>query len=205
MPLLIRRLGVMLAVIAALTSILPRVRAQEFDTVISSHSRQAYTIADQTEDPQERRALGVLFAPSLAAAEKARLAEEFLGSFPRSWFLPQVLEIGAKAFIDLGQYTKALRYGGDSLDLLPENPLLLVPLANAQIQLSHFGAARVSARLALQYLDELAPPLSIADWPTTSRELKASAYFVLGRIGVTEALLSYPGGKAETTSRRIGK
>ena len=180
---------VALLILGILPSSLSQVRAQEFDTVISTQSRKAYTIADQIEDPQERRALTALFAPSVAA-EKARLAEEFLTSFPRSWFLPQALEIAAKAFIDLGDYPQALRYGRESLDLLPENPLLLVPLANVQIQQSHLAEARVSARLALQYLGEFAPPLSIgaADWPATSRQLKASSYFALGRAGITEAL-----------------
>ncbi len=164
-------------------------RAQEFDTVISSQNRKAYTIADQIEDPLERRALVALFAQS-SAAEKARLADEFLTSFSRSWFLPQVLEIAAKAFIDLGNYKQALTYGRESIDLLPENPLLLVPLANVQIQQSQFAEARVSARLALQYLDEFAPPLSVgaADWPATSRQLRASSYFALGRAAITEAL-----------------
>ena len=174
---------------AVLSATCWEIQGQEFDTVISSQNRKAYTVADQIEDPQERRALTALFAPSVAA-EKARLAEAFLTSFPRSWFLPQALEIAAKAFIDLGDYPQALRYGGESLDLLPENPLLLVPLANVQIQQSHLAEARVSARLALRYLDEFAPPLSIgnANWPATSRQLKASSYFALGRAGITEAL-----------------
>jgi len=189
MRLIVLRLCVALLILVALPSSVSQVRAQEFDTVISSHTRQAYTVADQIGDPLERRALTALFAPSLAA-EKARLAEEFLTSFPRSWFLPQALEIAAKAFIDLRDYTQALRYGRESLDLLPENPLLLVPLANVQIQQSQLAEARVSARLALRYLDEFAPPLSIglADWPATSRQLKASSYFALGRAEITEAL-----------------
>lgn len=121
-------------------------------------------------------ALTTLFAPSVAAG-KARLAEEFLTSFPRSWFFALGFEIAAKAFIDLGDYTQALRYGRESLDLLPENPLLLVPLADVQIQQSQLAEARVSARLALRYLNEFVPPLSIgsADWSATSRQLKASS------------------------------
>jgi hypothetical protein len=107
---------------SVLSLIFWQVQGQEFDTVISSQNRKVYTLADQIEDPQERRALTALFAPSVAA-EKARLAEEFLTSFPRSWFLPQAFEIAAKAFIDLGDYPQALRYGNQSLDLLPENPL----------------------------------------------------------------------------------
>jgi len=178
-----------LLILVTVPAMLRQPRSQEFDTVISSQNRKAYTLADQIEDPLERRALTALFAPS-TATEKARLAGEFLTRFPRSWFLPQALEIAAKAFIDLGDYAQALRYGRESLDLLPENPLLLVPLANLQIQQSRFAEARVSARLALQCLEEFAPPLSVAAaaWPTTSRQLKASSYFALGRAGITEAL-----------------
>ena len=116
-------LCVLTAGAAVLSAVCWQIQGQEFDTVISSHNRQAYTVADQIEDPQERRALTALFAPSVAV-EKARLAEAFLTRFPRSWFLPQALEIAAKAFIDLGDYARALRYGRESLDLLPENRLL---------------------------------------------------------------------------------
>jgi len=173
----------------ALSPLFWQIQGQEFDTVISSHNRRAYSVADQIEDPQERRALTALFSASVAT-ERARAAEEFLTSFPRSWFLPQALEIAAKAFIDLGDYPPALRYGRQSLELLPENPLLLVPLANVQIQQSQFAEAQLNAKLALQFLDEFAPPLSIGahDWPATSRQLKASSYFALGRAGMTEAL-----------------
>ncbi|MGH9426823.1 MAG: hypothetical protein ACRD2L_11050 [Terriglobia bacterium] len=38
--------------------------AQEFDTVISSRNRKAYTILDQVEDPAERRELMVLLEQS---------------------------------------------------------------------------------------------------------------------------------------------
>jgi tetratricopeptide (TPR) repeat protein len=189
MQLIAFRLHVALSLLATLALSASQMQAQEFDTVISSQNRRAYTLADQIEDPQERRALTPLFAPSVAA-ERARLAEEFLTSYPRSWFLPQALEVAAKAFIDLGDYARALRYGRESLDLLPENPLLLVPLANVQIQQTRLAEARVNAKLALQYLDDFAPPLSISasDWPGTFRQLKASAYFALGRAGITEAL-----------------
>jgi hypothetical protein len=109
---------VALSILVVLSPVLTELRAQEFDTVISSHNRRAYTVADQIEDPQERQALATLFVPNVAT-EKARLAEEFLTRFPRSWLLPQALEIAAKAFIDLGDYAKALQYGRESLDLLP--------------------------------------------------------------------------------------
>ena len=180
-----------------LPSTLRCVGAQEFDTVISTQNRKAYTIVDQIEDPLERRALIELFTPS-SAEVKVRLAEQFLTRYPRSWFLPQALEIAAKAFIDLGGYAQALKYGRDSLELLPENPLLLVPLANLQVQQSLLAEGRSNARLALQHLDDFAPPLSIRadDWPETARQLKASSYFALGRAGITEAL-SMPRGERQ--------
>ena len=180
--------------VAFLAAISWQIQGQEFDTVVSSQNRKAYTIADQVESELERRALTGLFAPNLAP-EKARLAEIFLASFPTSWLLPQALEIASKAFIELGDYSQALRYGRESLDLLPENPLLLVPLANVYIQQSQLADARVSAKLALRYLDEFAPPLSVgaAEWPGISRQLKASAYFALGRAEITEGLSLAPG------------
>src|SRR5687767_10948682 len=106
--------------------------AQEFDTVISSRNRKAYTILDQVEDPAERRDLMALLEQR-EATERANLAERFLGTFSRSWLLAQVYEIAAKAFIDLGDFDRAVHHGRESLKLLPENPLLMVPLANTEV------------------------------------------------------------------------
>lgn len=192
-------LWVVVATTLALPTILWQAWAQEFDTVISSQNRKAFTIADQIEDPAERRALTALFEQQ-AALEKARLADQFLSAYPHSWFLPQVYEIAAKAFIDLGDFKRALDYGRQSLKLLPENPLLLVPLANVEIQQSQLREAQASARLALQCLAEQARPLSIrsSDWPNIQRQLKASSYFALGRAIFTEAL-SLTAGRERTT------
>jgi tetratricopeptide (TPR) repeat protein len=179
----------MISAAIAVTAVIWDGLAQEFDTVVSSRNRKAFTLFDQVEDPRERAALLALFAQR-EAKERASLAEKFLGTFSRSWFLAQAYEIAAKAFIDLGDLDRALNYGDHSLRLLPENPLLLVPLANVQIQQSRLNEARTSARQALICLDEFAPPLSVpsAQWPELQRQLKASCYFVLGRAAATEAL-----------------
>ena len=163
--------------------------AQEFDTVISSRNRKAYTILDQVEDPAERRDLMALLEQR-EAKERANRAERFLGTFSRSWLLAQVYEIAAKAFIDLGDFDRAVHYGRESLKLLPENPLLMVPLANTEVLQSHLKEGRINARQALIFLDEFSPPLSIPNtqWPELQRQLKASCYFALGRAAVTEAL-----------------
>ena len=163
--------------------------AQEFDTVISSRNRKAYTILDQVEDPAERRDLMALLEQR-EAKERANLAERFLGTFSRSWLLAQVYEIAAKAFIDLGDFDRAVHYGRESLKLLPENPLLMVPLANTEVLQSHLKEGRIRARQALIFLDEFSRPLSVSNtqWPELQRKLKASCYFALGRAAVTEAL-----------------
>ncbi|MCI0420053.1 MAG: tetratricopeptide repeat protein [Acidobacteria bacterium] len=185
-----------------LTAVLWESFAQEFDTVISSRNRRAYTVLDQVEDLAERQALLALF-DQRETKEKARLAEKFLAMFPRSWLLAQVYEMAAKAFIDLGDFERAVNHGRQSLKLLPENPLLLVPLANVQVQQSRLTEARISARQALIFLDEFAPPLAVpsAQWPELHRQLKASCHFVLGRAAVTEAL-SLSSGERRTALLR---
>jgi predicted CXXCH cytochrome family protein len=180
--------------------------AQEFDTVISSRNRRAYTILDQIDDARERQALVQLFALR-EPKEKAELAGQFLDSFSRSWLLAQVHEIAAKAWIDLGDFERALKHGSESLRLLPENPLLLVPLANVQVQKLQLEEAQASARQALEQLDTFAPPLSIpgAEWPALQRQLKASCYFVLGRAATTEALSLSAGENRNRLLQRAGQ
>ena len=143
---------------------------QEFDTVISHRNRKAYTILDQVEDPNERKAVAKLLETH-EAKERANLSEQFLGTFPRSWLLAQVHEIAAKAFIDLGDFDRAVHYGRESLKLLPENPLLMVPLANTEVLQSHLKEARIHARQALIFLDGFSPPLSVSNtqWPELLR------------------------------------
>ncbi|MDA2926681.1 hypothetical protein MYX78_05530 [Acidobacteria bacterium AH-259-G07] len=163
--------------------------AQEFDTVVTSKSRKIFRIADQIEDPQERKAFLELYRPQ-EARERAKLAESFVESYPQSRFLDQVYETGAKAHIDLGDYERALNYAHESLRLLPENPVLLVLLANLQVQHRLLEKAKVSARNGLAYLDRFARPQAISEteWPDIQRRLRASNYYALARATMLQAL-----------------
>ena len=101
--------------------------AQNTDTLILENSR-TFTVLDQISNRSEREAVLDIYRAA-SPRQKAEKAEIFLVQYPRSWLLVEIYEIAAKAYIDLGDFDRALRYGRASLEILPENPLLLVPLA----------------------------------------------------------------------------
>lgn len=98
------------------------------------------------------------------------------------------MEIRAKAGIDLDRFSEALADGRQSLQLYPENVLLLVPLANVAIHTQRAAEARRYASLALECLDRFARPASIAerDWPRIEAELRSASLTVLGRADLSE-------------------
>jgi tetratricopeptide (TPR) repeat protein len=166
-----------------------RCLAQEIDTAILSNQEKPFTILDQVDTDKERHAFLKLYEERNART-KRDLAESFLTNYPQSWLLSTVYELAAKASIDLGDYSKALRYGQDSLALLPENTLLLVPLAGVQVQQGLLIEGKQTAHQALECLDRFSRPSSISEklWPTLERQLKASAYYTLGKAETVEAL-----------------
>ena len=165
--------------------------AQDIDNVVTPDGRKPFTFLDQIPDAGER-------ADFLRAHNERQpiprrtLAESFLKKYPQSWLLAQVYEIAAKAAIELDDLPHALLYSKESLRLLPENPFLLVPLANVQVQLKACRDAEASAGDALEYLDRFGRPAAIAEkeWPQIERALKASAFYALGRVAATEGLAS---------------
>src|SRR5262249_946885 len=124
--------------------------------------------------------------------QRLKLAETFLSNYPQSWVLSEVYEIAAKAAIELDDYDRAIRHARASLAILPENPLLLVPLANVE---AHQGLRSQAERDAPEALDGLggfgrAASVPEEAWPEVERQLRASSYFVLGRVAASEALAS---------------
>ena len=169
-------------------------RAQELDAVNTEDNQGTYKITDDISDPQERKSFLTLLAKK-DHRKKAELAEEFLKSYPKSAFMAQVYEIAAKSHIALGDFSRAMDFGGKSLRILPENPLLLVPLANAQVQEGRLPEAKASATEALEYLERFGRPTQIEKdrWPELHAQLKASSLFVLGRAAMMEGLELRPG------------
>ena len=163
--------------------------AQEIDSVPASASRTPETVADQIKDPTERSAF--LAISRIGDPQKLNaLSRSFLEKYPRSAFLAPVAETAARSSFDLNDFKSGLAYAHLSLSLLPENPLLLVAVADVQAALQQNEAAIASARDALDYLDRFNHPATIPahDWPDFKRRQQATAWFVTGRALVNEGL-----------------
>jgi predicted CXXCH cytochrome family protein len=164
---------------------------QDIDILVTPHTRKVFSFADQIEDDGERKAFLALYQEK-RPAERLRLAEAYLSSYPASWLLAQIYEIAAKAAMDVGQDERSMAFAQESLQLLPENPLLLAPLATLQWKAGHGTEARRSAQDALEYLDRFAGPASVSEreWPRIERDLRHSCYRLLGNISAAGALRS---------------
>ena len=174
--------------------VLAPIRAQESDVVITEAGRRPFTVADEISNAGERKAFVELYRKK-DPEEQEKLAEGFLASYPASPVLAQVYEIAAKAQIQLGHYRKALEYAKESLQIYPENPSLIVPVANVQAKLGLTRKAQQSAHNALEYLQRFARPQVIParKWPRIRDQLMASCYFVLGRTRLLQGLKSSRG------------
>ncbi len=155
---------------------------QEADTVLLKGAQPRLTLLSQIENPQEVQA----FLAAYQATEPGRrheAARMFIERFPKSWLLAEAADLAAKASIDLGHYDEAIKEGRFSLRLLPENATLLVLLANAEAQTGSTEQAISDGRDGLVYLDEFEGPGSLTEgeWKRVKRQLKASAYFAIGR------------------------
>jgi tetratricopeptide (TPR) repeat protein len=163
--------------------------AQESDTVILKGDRSLYSILFDVKEPQERELFTRLYNTA-DPAMRHQLAERFLSTYPQSWLLGQVYDVAGRASLDLGNLSQALEEGRFSLRLIPENPTLLVLMANAEAQTQQFESAATDARDALEYLEQFVAPgaYSEQEWSSVKLQLKASSYFAIGRARFAEGL-----------------
>jgi predicted CXXCH cytochrome family protein len=168
--------------------------AQDIDSNVTSRHRSQAVIADQIRNPSERAAFVALYRKLDPAALLAD-AQAFLAKYPDSAFLAQVYEVAAKSSFDTGGIRPGIEYAHKSLTLLPENPLLLVALADAQAGQMQNDEAIHNATEALRYLDEFARPISVEEkeWPEVKRRQQAIANFAIGRSQLQKALKLKPG------------
>ena len=180
-----------------------RLAAQDIDSVSRSADRAPMTIADEIQDPAERSALVELLKKN-NPQRLLELSRSFLDKYPQSAFLAPAAEKAARASFDLGDFKSGLDYAHFSLRLLPENPLLLMAVADVQASLQQNEAAMASARDALDYLDRFDHPAAIpaGQWPALKRKQQATAWFVIGRALVNEALASPAGESRQSLLQR---
>ena len=187
-----RRLGRVALLLWSLTG----VAAQDLDSVPPLRNRTPVNLADQIADPSERSAFLELFEPASSRYMRTR-AEAFVAQFPQSAFLAQAYEVAARSCLDLGEYDRGLAYARQSLELLPENPLLLVSVADVEARQRLNSAAIVHADDAFEDLDWFARPSGVReeDWPDLRPRLKSTASFAKGRALLEQALGEPPGEK----------
>ena len=163
--------------------------AQDIDSIVTSQSRTPATIASQIQDPAERSAF-IKLSKRTDPPRALALAKAFLQDYPQSAFLAQAYEVAARASFDLEAFDSGLKYARLSLQLLPENPLLLVAVADVQVRQHQNELAIASARDALDYFDRFDRPEAIReqDWPDLKRRQQATAWFVIGRGFISLAL-----------------
>ena len=158
------------------------VLSQETDNSLV-RPRTGPTIFDEIEDRAERDAFREVWDSAEPRAKRAR-ADAFVERYPASRMLREAYELGARASAELGDHADALRRARLSLRLLPENPFLLVMTADIAAKQADVSLAEISARDALRHLAnaDTPSPLAPADWPRVRAHLRATAYFVLGRL-----------------------
>lgn len=171
---------------------------QDVDANITTQNRRSSTVADQISDPAERVAFLALFQ-NTQPKQMLEQAKLFLARFPQSAFLFQAYEMATRASFGLEDYDAGLNYAKQSLTLLPENPLLLVSVADVEAQKHLNGAAISDARDAVEYLDRFAAPGTLApeSWLELKSKLKATAEFAQGRALLEQALALPKGEKRE--------
>jgi hypothetical protein len=124
-------------------------------------------------------------------------AKSFLQNFSQSAFLAQAYEVAADSSFDLGDYAGGLAFARQSLTYLPENPQLLVAVADVQARQHENDEAITNARAALYFFDRFGRPGAISEsqWPDLKRRMRATANFALGRALLQEAVAGPAGEK----------
>ncbi len=107
-------------------------QAQDADTIVLKNDNQKFTLVSQIEDREEASAFLAILSTRSPQGRYAR-AIGFLKYYAQSWLLPQAYDALARSAIDLEKYDEALEAGRFSLRLLPENPSLLILLANVEV------------------------------------------------------------------------
>src|SRR5260221_8283999 len=163
------------------------VSAQEVNNALGRGTpARTQTIFDEIQDAQERAAFRQVWDATEPATQK-QLAVRFADRYPRSILLKEAYELAARAFVSTGDYAGGVYWAQLSLRLMPENPFLLVMVADVAANRSQPELAEASARDALGYLSDAdAPePISPSDWPGIRDVLRATANLALAQVAAS--------------------
>ena len=148
--------------------------AQEFNVAIGLGGRPAAgTILDEITDPRERGAFRELWEGTPKA--QIGLARRFIEQYPRSVLLRETYELAARAHVAEGDLAQGLAWAARALRLMPENPFLLVMVADVAAKQRDFDLAAESARDAPASSAPV-PTLSLARGVAAPRHLRAALF-----------------------------
>jgi predicted CXXCH cytochrome family protein len=172
-----------LILLAALLLLVALASAQEINVAIGLGGRPTTrTIFDEIADAHERRAFRELW--DAAPRSQIDLATRFVEQYPSSIVLREAYELAARAYVAEGNLAQGLTWAARALRLMPENPFLLVMVADIAAKQNQLDLAAASARDALRYLEHAQPPSALApkEWPQARDRQRAAALFVQGRV-----------------------
>jgi len=172
-----------LTLFAALLLLVALASAQEVNVAVGLGGRPApKTIFEEIDDTRERQAFRELW--NAAPREQIDLSMRYVEQYPRSIVLREAYELAARAYIAEGDLARGLTWAQRALRLMPENPFLLVAVADTAAKQRDLDLAVTSARDALRYLERAERPshFSTQAWPQVRDGLRAAALFVQGRV-----------------------
>ena len=118
-----------LLLFAALLLLVALASAQEINIAIGLGGRPApKTIFEEIDDARERQAFRELW--NAAPRAQIDLATRYVEQYPRSIVLREAYELAARAYIAEGDLARGLTWAQRALRLMPENPFLLVAVAD---------------------------------------------------------------------------
>ena len=80
--------------------------AQEIDTALYQADRPDYSLLDDIDEPDERKAMSSLLAAE-EPEERLKLAKDFLDRYPQSWHPGRVFGMASRAAFRLGDHAAA--------------------------------------------------------------------------------------------------
>jgi len=140
-----------------LTSQAPRSGLTLFDEIQSAPERAAFREVWDTQDPLRQKELGL----------------RFVERYPGSIVLREAYELIARAFVAIGDDAGGLTWAERSLRLMPENPFLLVMVADVAARQKQPDRAETSA---------LTPGILTAHAPATSPNAANTSVFIGGGV-----------------------